>query len=279
MPSEPEFKPIGVWGWLRVLLRGPVFAIVVFGSLLVNLPLRAVERLFFGMHRPITPYITQFAARQALRVLGLGFVVHGERMKERGAVVANHCSWLDIFTMNAGKRIYFVSKSEVAGWPGIGTLAKSTGTVFINRTRKDAKIQQTQFEERLLAGHKLLFFPEGTSTDGMVVLPFKSTLFQAFFSEELRHEMHIQPVTMVYWGPKNGDPRFYGWWGGMDFGAHMLRVLAAPKQGRVEVTYHPPVRVDDFANRKSLASHVEATVRSAMPLDRQKNGLTSPTQK
>ncbi|WP_367998774.1 lysophospholipid acyltransferase family protein, partial [Photobacterium sanguinicancri] len=54
-------------------------------------------------------------------------------MKQHGAVVANHSSWLDIFALNARKRIYFVSKAEVAKWPGIGWLARATGTVFINR--------------------------------------------------------------------------------------------------------------------------------------------------
>jgi lyso-ornithine lipid O-acyltransferase len=97
-------------------------------------------------------------------------------MQHKGALVANHASWLDIFTLNACDRIYFVSKSEVAGWPGIGWLARATGTVFINRQGREAQMQKLLFEARLRAGHRLLFFPEGTSTDGQRVLDFKSTL-------------------------------------------------------------------------------------------------------
>ncbi|QIZ82436.1 lysophospholipid acyltransferase family protein [Thalassovita gelatinovora] len=269
MPPEPTPEPIPPMGWVRVALRGGALAILVFGGLLILLLVRVFERPIYGLRRPVTPHVTQFVCRNAFRVLGMGFATQGQWMKQRGAVVANHSSWLDIFTLNARKRIYFVSKSEVAGWPGIGWLARATGTVFINRDPKEARAQKQIFEDRLLAGHKLLFFPEGTSTDGMVVLPFKSTLFQAFFSDHLRHEMHIQPVTVVYHAPDAADDRFYGWWGEMDFGSHLLKVLAAPRQGKVDVIYHDPVAVDDFPNRKTLAAHVEATVRSGMPNDRQ----------
>lgn len=265
MPPEPEPQPFGVRGWLLVPVRGIPLAILVFGGLLILLLIRLIERPIFGRHRPVTPHITQFVCRNAFRIMGFRFESEGEVMKHRGAIVANHVSWLDIFALNARKRIYFVAKSEVALWPGIGWLARATGTVFINRARKEAKAQQEIFENRLLVGHKLLFFPEGTSTDGLVVLPFKSTLFQAFFRDHLRHEMHIQPATVIYTPRAGEDPRYYGWWGNMDFGSHLLKVLANPRQGAVKVIYHPPVRVDDFPNRKSLAAHAEQAVRDGMP--------------
>ena len=274
MPEEPAAERISLAGWLRVALRGLALGGLVFGGLLILLLVRMMERPFNGLHRPVTPHITQFVCRNAFRILQMPHRAHGARMAEKGAVVANHASWLDIFTLNSRKRVYFVSKAEVAGWPGIGWLARATGTVFIRRDPKDAKLQQQVFEERLLAGHKLLFFPEGTSTDSLQVLPFKSTLFQAFFHDHLRHEMHIQPVTVIYRAPEGEDPRFYGWWGDMDFGTHLLKTLAARRQGSVEVIYHDPVRVDDFPNRKSLAAHVEQVVRSGMPPERQ--GLPGP---
>jgi len=269
MPEEPSAERISVAGWIRVLLRGVTLGVLVFGGLLILLLIRLIERPIYGLHRPLTPHITQFVCRNAFRILQMPHKVRGEWMSQKGAVVANHSSWLDIFTLNARKRVYFVSKAEVAAWPGIGWLARATGTVFIRRDPKEAKQQQQVFEDRLLAGHKLLFFPEGTSTDSLRVLPFKSTLFQAFFHDHLRHEMHIQPVTVIYRAPEGEEPRFYGWWGDMDFGTHLLKTLAARRQGSVEVIYHPPVRVDSFPNRKSLAAHVEAIVRSGMPEDRQ----------
>ncbi|MDU8913129.1 lysophospholipid acyltransferase family protein [Aestuariicoccus sp. MJ-SS9] len=265
--EDPPPPPrIGPGGWWRVAWRGGALGAVTFGGLGLLLLVRLVERPVFGMRRPVTPWITQGVCRMAFVILRLPLTVRGPRIKGPGAVVANHSSWLDIFALNARKNVYFVSKSEVAGWPGIGWLARATGTVFIRRDPREAAAQTETFRERLLQGHRLLFFPEGTSTDGMRVLPFKSTLFAAFFAENLRHDMSIQPVSVVYHAPGGADPRFYGWWGDMDFGPHLVTMLAARRQGRVELIYHPPVAVDEFPNRKSLARYLEGQVRDGHAL-------------
>ena len=254
---------IGPAGWLRVLWRGTLIGGLTFGGLLVLLLVRLFERPLFGQGRPVTPWITQGVCRTALRLLRLPLTVHGSPMTKAGALVANHSSWLDIFALNASDRVYFVAKSEVAGWPGIGWLARATGTVFIARKGGEAKKQQEVFEARLRAGHRLLFFPEGTSTDAIRVLPFKSTLFAAFFSPVLVRSMHVQPVTVVFHAPEGEDARFYGWWGDMDFASHLMKTLAAGRQGRVEVTFHPEVPVDAFEDRKALARHCERVIRTA----------------
>ena len=262
-PEEAEVPfRVTPMGWARVVLRVVPMLLVILGGLVVLLLLRLIERPLFGMKRPITPYITQFVCKSALFIMGLRLIVTGDRMQQKGAVVSNHASWLDIFTLNAAKRIYFVAKSEVAGWPLIGWLARATGTVFIARRTRDAKIHLQIFEDRLKAGHKLLFFPEGTSTDGLRVIPFKSTLFQAFFVPELRDIMHIQPVTVNYTAPKGEEDRFYGWWGDMELAPHLLKTLSVRRNGSVEVIYHPPVRVADFDGRKALAKYCEDAVRS-----------------
>ncbi|CUJ28121.1 lysophospholipid acyltransferase family protein [Cognatishimia activa] len=253
---------ISAIGWCRVLLRGlPVVAILLVGIFTLTL-IRLIERPIFGLRRPIGGHVPSIVCRIILFVLGIRFRVSGKPMAGGGAVVANHSSWLDIVTLNAGNPVFFVSKSEVAKWPGIGFLAKITGTVFINRDRKEARQQTKVFEDRLAAGQKLLFFPEGTSTDAIRVLPFKSTLFQAFLSDELKPKMRIQPVTVNYIAPEGEDARFYGWWGDMDFGAHMLQTLSAQRHGNVEVVYHTPIQAADYANRKTLAAYTEATVRN-----------------
>lgn len=273
---SPDLEPPGVRitaaGWARVVLRAlPLILVLVSGVIVMGL-MRFVERPLFGLSRPWTPTITVIVCRLALLILGIRQTVEGQVMKEAGALVSNHSSWLDIFTLNAVRRIYFVSKAEVAGWPGIGLLARITGTVFITRDRKLAKAQQDVFETRLKEGHRLLFFPEGTSTDGFCVLPFKTTLFQAFFDQSLRDVVSVQPLTVVYTSPSGQDPRFFGWWGDMDFGPHALNVLAAGGGGHVRVICHPAVAVRDFADRKSLARHLEQTVRSGMPEARRLSG-------
>jgi 1-acyl-sn-glycerol-3-phosphate acyltransferase len=258
-----ELPPIGPVGFVLALARGVALGVVTYGCLVLLLLLRLIERPLFGAERPITPWLTQFVCRSAFFIMGLRLSVQGTPMRQKGAVVANHSSWLDIFALNTVQRVYFVSKSEVAGWPGIGWLARATGTVFIARKGTEAKRQQEQFEARLRLGHKLLFFPEGTSTDAIRVLPFKSTLFAAFFTHGLDRVLHIQPVTVIYHAPLGQDPRFYGWWGLMDFAPSLWRVLATRSQGRVEVIFHPEVPVDAFADRKALAAHCERVIRAA----------------
>lgn len=253
----------GVLGWVLVALRGGALGLVAYGGLAILLVLRLIERPLFGQARPWTPFITQVVCKAAFVILGMPLTVRGTPMQAKGAVVANHASWLDIFTLNAVQRIYFVSKAEVAKWPAIGWLARATGTVFIARKSTEAKAQQQVFEDRLRAGHKLCFFPEGTSTDGVRVLPFKSSLFEAFYTHGLDRVMFIQPVTVIYRAPAGKDARHYGWWGDMEFAPHLLMTLATLRQGRAEVIFHPEVPVDAFPNRKDLAAHCERVIRAS----------------
>ncbi|MEM6729589.1 MAG: lysophospholipid acyltransferase family protein [Pseudomonadota bacterium] len=251
--DTPEDPPLGIRDWLRVIRRGVPLAVNTFGCLVLLLLLRLIERPLFGARRPLTPWITQYVCRSAFVILGMGYRVEGRPLDGPGAVVANHSSWLDIFSLNAPQRIYFVSKAEVAGWPGIGWLARATSTLFIRRNRSEAQAHAEQVKSRLALGHRLLFFPEGTSTDGLRVLPFRSTLFSAFFAEDMPRSLAIQPVTVVYTAPEGHDPRFYGWWGEMTFDGHLLKTLSAREQGSVRVIFHAPVAVADLANRKEAA--------------------------
>ncbi len=249
---------------LRLVAMGGVGAIGL-GILLV---LRVGERALHGAHRPWSPFVTQGVCRTVLRIMGLRVRITGRPLRAPGATVANHVSWLDILVLNASDRVYFVAKAEVAGWVAIGWLARATGTLFITRNPTQARIQQQEFEQRLTQGHRLLFFPEGTSSDGFRVLPFKSTLFAAFHHPELADRQMIQPVTVVYHAPHGQDARFYGWWGDMAFATSFRDVLRQSPQGWAEVTYHPPLAVADYPNRKAMAAACEAAVRQAHPSDR-----------
>lgn len=262
--EPPPDRPATLADRLRMILRGAPMATVLLIGLVVHLSVRLIERPLHGEHRPWTPAITAIVCRICLVILGLRYSVRGEPMRHIGAVVANHTGWLDIFTLNACQKLYFVSKDEVADWPFIGWLARATGTVFIRRDPREAKAQQAVFEERIRDGHHLLFFPEGTSTDGLQVLPFKTTLFAAFYTHGLDKVMQIQPVTVNYTAPDGEDPRFYGWWRDMPFGSHLVKVLSAPKQGAAEVVFHAPLDVSDYPSRKDLAAACEAAVRSGM---------------
>lgn len=261
LPNVP--RP-GVAGRMRTVLRGVPLAVLIFGGLAVLLITRVIERPLFGHARPWTPHITVFVCRGALRLVGLPISHHGHPMSYPGAMVANHSSWLDIFALNSADPLYFVSKAEVAAWPGIGWLARATGTVFVNRRARDAYQHKTNLKARLEAGHLLLFFPEGTSSDGRRVLPFKSTLFAAVCSDDAPKGLWVQPVTVAYTAPSDADPRFYGWWGDMGFAPHLVQVLAQAPQGRIDIMWHDPIEVVLAGDRKVLATRCEETVRASL---------------
>ena len=245
------------------LARGVVLLFLLLTGLIVLVPLRGLERLAFGLRRPFSPAVVQIVCQIALRVVGLRLRVRGQALRGRGAIVANHASWIDILALNAAARVFFVAKAEVATWPAIGALAKMAGTVFIHRDRTQSDLQRLLFAARLRAGHRLLFFPEGTSSDGTRVLPFKSTLFAAFFTPELRPLLQIQPASVTYLAPTGQDPRLYGWWGSMAFGAHFLQILCQTRQGQVQIVFHPALSLTESADRKSLALECEKMVRAA----------------
>ena len=266
-PTWRSQTPLDEWdlslsGALLAAVRGVALLVVVFTGLAALLLLRVIERPVFGASRPWTPHITVAVCRLALRIIGLQIKSEGAPMDHPGAIVANHSSWLDILVLNATHPLYFVAKSEVAGWAGIGWLARATGTVFVRRERREAQAQKTQFATRLLAGHRLLFFPEGTSTAGQVVLPFKPTLFAAFFSDALRESLWVQPVSLRYHAGTGSKPRHYAWWGDMEFVGHLMKVLGTKPQGSVQLVWHAPIRVADFENRKTLAQTAEAAVHA-----------------
>ncbi len=268
----PPIANPGLVGWFRFVVRILCLFMTFFIGVIITLIMRLVEWPCHGANRPWTSHITQTTFRLSLIIIGLRYRVFGMPMVQHGGIVANHSSWLDIFVLNSVMRIYFVSKAEVAKWPGIGFLASFVNTVFIERDRRQAQAQTHIFQERLLAGHKLVFFPEGTSTDGMRVIPFKSTLFQSFMAPELKDQVYIQPVTVIYHAPEQADSRIYGWWGEREFAEHFAQILAAKRQGSVDVHFHDPVAVKDFDHRKDLALHLEQTVRSGMPPERQISG-------
>jgi lyso-ornithine lipid O-acyltransferase len=261
---EPVPVPPGAVGWLRVALRGVPLLLLLTLGLVLKSALRLVERPMCRPRRPVTPWVTVVVCRGALRLLGLRVEVVGQPMRGPGVMVANHSSWLDIFVLNAQARIVFVSKAEVAGWPGIGLLARATGTLFIRReSRAEAAQQALAIAERLGNGETLLFFPEGTSTDGRRVLPFKPALFAGLLAPGSPADSAVQPVTLAWQAPEGKAPGFHAWWGGMDFAPHALAILAARRGGGVRITYHPPIPVRG-RDRKSLASEAEAAVRSAL---------------
>ncbi|WP_427913778.1 lysophospholipid acyltransferase family protein [Ramlibacter sp. MMS24-I3-19] len=160
-------------GWR--LLRALVHALVGLSTILFVFPRSdAQER---QAH-------VQAWARGMLRVLGIGLEVRGQPPAQGPMLlVSNHISWLDILVLHAARYCRFVSKSEVRHWPLIGTLATGAGTLYIERaSRRDALRVVHQMAASLQAGDVLAVFPEGTTSDGIDLLPFHANLIQAALS-------------------------------------------------------------------------------------------------
>ena len=259
IPEAELERPKGL-GWLLLTFRLALIASTILTMFIPLIILRTVGKKNAGQ------LIVKLACMGSLFFMGIRLIKVGKPMQYAGAVVANHSSWLDIFILNAAQKVYFVSKTEVRKWPFIGMIAKHVGTVFIRRLRSDAINQKNVFLERIFLGDKLLFFPEGTSTDGRRVLPFKSSLFAAFFEKGALELTWIQPVTVNYVAPKSKRRNWYGWWAEMGFFAAFIMVLSEWKQGSVELIFHDPLSVAEFSDRKELALAAEAAVFAGLKL-------------
>ncbi len=258
--KPPELPPPGLRGRVAGVARLAAFLVMTAALFPLFLSGRLL-RHWLGHAVTFHFSIARGWSRLTLRLCGLRHVVRGTPVRA-GALVANHSSWLDIPSLRAVKLIYFVSKSEVRDWPVVGYITHACGTIFIERRRSEAKRQEQTLRERIAADQLLCFFPEGTSTDGLRVLPFKSSLFSVFFLDHEGADLLVQPVTVRYEPPPGaGLPAsFYGWWGDMYFGAHVWAVMSRSFGGRAEVIFHDPVNPRDFPDRKALAEHCRAAV-------------------
>lgn len=262
--AEPVPPPtLGLADGLRLALRAPAAALWTGAMFALFLTLRWIDRAApSGDAR--APWTVRVWARGALALLGLRFRQVGTPMTLHGAVVANHSSWIDIVALQRALPAFFVAKSEVARWPAIGYISRAIGTSFIERRPLEARRQAQALRLRLARGDRLAIFPEGTSTDGLRVLPFKSSLFAVFSEPDLRGSLWVQPVSLAYRPPEGAPPNFYGWWGDMEFGPHLRDILARSVGGEVQAVFHAPLRAADFPDRKALAEAAEQAVRAGL---------------
>ncbi len=205
----------------------------------------------------------RYWSRIMLRLMGVRWRVVGEPIRGGGVIAANHASWADILALRATRRLNFVSKAEVRDWPYVGWIADQCDTVFIERRRSATRTQQDVLRQRLDNHETLVLFPEGTSSDGLRVLPFKSALLSFLFEDGVRETARVQAATVNWTAPPDQPAAFYGWWGAMPFEGHIWDVLCRSVGGAVEVVFAPPHAVDAFPSRKAMALTLETEVRAA----------------
>lgn len=232
----------------------------------VTLPAMPVQAVLVATKNPRARSFPSAYHRLICRVMGIRLVRRGTLSAHRPTLfISNHTSYLDIEIMGAAIEGSFVAKAEVSRWPIFGWLAKLQRTIFVERAdRAGAARQRDEIRGRLDAGDNLILFPEGTSGDGIHLLPFKSTLFAAAEDERAV----VQPVSIVY-RLLDGIPlgRFYrpffAWYGDMTMPPHLWKMLGLG-QLTVVMTFHEPVRLKDFGSRKLLSEHCARVIAEGM---------------
>lgn len=218
---------------------------------------RLVERLPLVYHR------------MCRRLLGISVEVRGTMSPVRPTLFAcNHVSYLDIMVLGSLIPGCFVSKAEVANWPLFGLLAKLQRTVFIERHARRAAVQRDALQTRLDAGDHLILFPEGTSSDGNRVLPFKSALFSVAERTVAGAPLTVQPVSVAY-ARLDGLPIGYGlrplfaWYGDMDLAPHLWTMVGCGRL-TVIVEFHPVVTAEQWASRREMAQACQRQVAAGV---------------
>ncbi len=196
-----------------------------------------------------------------LRMLAIDVKVEGDFMTRGGnvLVVANHVSWLDIFVLNSVHPVRFVAKSELAKWPVVSQLIRGAGTVFIERARRrDTHRVNHQMAQVLAGGEIVAIFPEGTTTYGAGVLPFKSSLMQPI----VEAEGHVQPVALRYLDPDGTPTLAPAYVGDTSFAASFWCVCGT-RALTVLLHARPPLPARG-GHRRDLARAAEQSIRTAL---------------
>ena len=196
-------------------------------------------------------------SRFVVRMAGVRLRIVGEPARH-GLLVSNHMGYIDVLVLGSIVPTVFVSKAEVKDWPVFGWLTRIAGTIFVNRENRMATANvAAQMHERMEEGLMVLFFPEGTSSDGEKILPFRTSLFEA----PVRAEAEIWTCCVRYTIPGEGRDavrKKVAYWGNMSFGPHMMKLFTL-KTIEAVVEYSPvAIRTED---RKDAARRSEELMR------------------
>ena len=250
------------------MIRIVLIVLAIVALTLVLLPFQLIGIAFNLWLQRTIPHLYH---RILCALIGIRISEVGRRSTATPALIlSNHVSWLDICVITALAPVVFVAKSEVAGWPVFGWLAKLQRTIFINRqARHQTGAATREIAARLLGGDAVVLFAEGTSSDGIRVLPFRSSLVGAVhhaLGNTTRHtHITVQPMSLAYVGfggvsMGRGLRERVAWYGDADLIPHLLHVLSS---GAVDVTvsWGEATAYDMSADRKAIARDAEKSVR------------------
>ena len=209
---------------LRIAWRLPTLVLLFGGAMGLLALARAFARRDRGKRRRLEDRILRRGSRLVAAVIGMRVHVEGPPPRGKFLLVSNHLSYVDITALMGVLDARFLSKADVASWPGIGWVTRFVGTIYVDRARRtDLPRVIAEIESTLDEGRGVVFFPEGTSSGGAEVLPFKPSLFQVAAAGGFPGACG----AIRYRSYPGERPAHLSicWWGGMEFGGHFLRML------------------------------------------------------
>jgi 1-acyl-sn-glycerol-3-phosphate acyltransferase len=248
--ARGEVTPVSLAGWLRIAARSAGLV----GLLLVFVPLHYLYRTFsYG-----SPFPMLFL-RCAARVCGARVKVRGTHLKRDVFFIANHVSWVDILALAGASGTAFVAKAELAEAPVVGWLASLNRTVFVKREHRMGVAEQINaLKEALVDNWSVTVFPEGTTTDGQSLLPFKTSMLSVL--EPPPPGVLVQPVILDY-GPV---AEWIGWIGEEGGFNNAKRILSRKGTFTVTLHYLEPFSPEDFRGRKAISQESRRRIEEAL---------------
>ena len=245
-----EKTPISIMGRFRIAYRVLMLVVLI----LTFVPMHYLYRtLAYGS--PFPMWFLRFAAR----VCGAKVVVEGTHLKRDVFYVANHVSWLDILSLAGACGTAFVAKAELEKTPVVGWLASMNRTVYVKRENRMGVAEQINaLQEALADNWAVTVFPEGTTTDGQSLLPFKTSMLSVL--EPPPPGVLVQPVLLDY-GPV---AEWIGWIGEEDGLNNAKRVLARRGTFKLRVKFLEPFSPEDFRGRKAIGEESRKRIEAAL---------------
>ncbi|MGZ3653258.1 MAG: lysophospholipid acyltransferase family protein [Bdellovibrionota bacterium] len=241
--------------------------VVVIGFLMMWMVLigNLLRLLFSGDKlRSVRNHLVQRLARVALAVLGVEVKMEGAenwRPRQTYLAVSNHLSYLDILLFASVRPLCFVSTVEVKRTKILGKLTDAAGCVYIDRrSRENLAAEVGIISAALKGGHSMIFFPEGTSTNGSSVLPFKRPLFAPAIEAGVPVLPAVLQPTEI-----NGEPVTHAnrdricWYGDMEFAPHLL-ALAGLRSVKVTLKFLPEIPVSPATSREELVQAAQTAI-------------------
>ena len=244
-----------------------VFKLLLF--LLITALVMVFHQIYYFLTKDFLT-IARLYHKLCLMVFGVKVEIHGKMHTAKQTVfLSNHLSYMDIIALGSIIPAVFISKDDVMHWPLFGFLAKLQKTVFISRSRTGLNDARGMIKERINLGQSMILFPEGTSTRGISVYPFKSSLLSVF--DEADPKPTIQPVAIknTYLNGQaiqtNDERDKYAWHIEDDLEMHEhLWTLAKQRSFKLEIHFLEPFEIGDFKDRKILAKTAQEKVTNVV---------------